>query len=97
MGYGFWNRVCEFAEKRRRNAWMDERGHDRRCPNCRRWYSETGTWLDDHPESGTRDADVMRCSGCGHLTVWDMRMMMPMVSTDPDLNARAAIKDTEHG
>ncbi|CAO4179120.1 hypothetical protein [Methylorubrum populi] len=71
----FWTRVRAFANGKVREAWMNRYGHERRCPVCDRWTSETGG-----ARSIRQDGDwheIMTCDGCGGESRWDCRGMLP--------------------
>lgn len=75
----FWTRVREYANAKVRDAYMARYFHERCCPNCHRWTSETGgasACRDDGPLH-----DIMTCSACGHESRW--RVEGPVVLLDP--------------
>jgi hypothetical protein len=68
MGERFWRWLSAYSMTKAREAYMAKAFHDRRCPNCLRWTSETAGAL-AHREVGP-ERDAMTCRGCGAESEW---------------------------
>lgn len=78
----FWQRIRDFAERKRHDAWMEANKHDRRCPRCLQWFGSNGSWISCWPEdNGT---ERICCESCGHQSVWyHDRSMLPVSDSFP--------------
>lgn len=75
MSDRFWKRLRDFCEERRHEAWMKRCHHDRKCPQCKRWFGGTDSWVSCQPE-GEFDQRII-CQACDHQSVWHMDAMLP--------------------
>lgn len=82
--FRFWTWVRDLAIRRLRDAYMRQYYHERRCPVCTTWTSETGgskAVLDD----GDR-YQLMQCARCDGWSRWDMVIsMLPMLAEDQSI------------
>lgn len=74
----FWRALRDFAAAKAEAAYMERVKHQRQCPRCRTWTSETdgaASYRDD----GQGWHSFMTCRKCGHESRWNMGWMLPVL------------------
>ena len=77
LSYKFWNWVSRWASRLSHKAWMEKQRHDRKCPNCLRWYSATGSWEQMPTPTVDPLEDKTTCLECEAVTTWRHDSMLP--------------------
>jgi hypothetical protein len=74
-----WSWVHRLAERRVVIRFLAIHGHDRMCPNCRRWGALGGfDWANMRRLDEWHDG--LTCIACGHESRWFMGSMLPTLA-----------------
>ena len=72
MKKSFWEWLRDYATKKIREDYVNKYHHDRKCPQCDTWISETDGCDSVESDSETTSVEFMICKKCGHKSKWLM-------------------------
>lgn len=80
FSYKFWLKIRNYANKKLKAKFLNKYKHDRRCPKCLTWLSETDGALEVISDE-TKLKEYIICKKCKTKTVWYLDSILPYSAT----------------
>ena len=87
----FWEWLRDYANKKVKENYIKNYFHDRKCERCGTCLSEVGGCAGINDDSKYPMFERMECKKCHHVSIWDTRLMIPVLVPNPYKNYTSPI------